>query len=111
MTFSRISRSLLHILLNIRSQDLDMYEKSGNCLYARVLGFRKSSAELFSILKTSSHVPILTKLTHTDSLSSIGIHMIEHDIFCSNLYESIISDKKPWFTHRKPRFDLYIIYI
>ena len=87
ITYSRISRCLIHILLNIRdcTQITDTY--------ARVLGFRKESSDLFTIMKNNTQIPIITKLTSLDSLNQNQLSMLKRDIFASDLYESIISDK------------------
>ena len=93
MTYARISRGLLHILLDIRTEHLTYYKRNGYCHYAHILGFRKSSAELLSLLKGTSKVPLLTKLTQTEDLSEAGCQMLHQDIFASDLYESVITDK------------------
>lgn len=93
MTYSRISRCLLHILLNIKKSDLLDYEKDGGCQYARILGFRKDCADILSLLKRSASIPLLTKPSQKDILSDSGIRMLEQDIFAADLYESVITDK------------------
>lgn len=87
LTYSRISRCLIHFLLNIKNYNSTMDS------YARILGFRKESSELFSIIKKQSHIPVITKLNTVDSLNEEQKTMLRADIFSSNLYESIISDK------------------
>ena len=87
ITYSRISRALLHILLGIKRSDiLDI-------AYAHVLGFRKSDASVFSEIKKFSSIPIVTKLVDTDFLSDEGKAQLEQDIYASNLYESVIAEK------------------
>lgn len=93
MTYSRICRCLFHILLNIRTSDLQQYEADGHCQYARVLGFRKDSTRLMSQMKRTSSIPLLTKITQTESLSDSALHMLEQDIFAADLYESVLTDK------------------
>ena len=93
MTYSRISRCLLHILLNIRTEDMNLYKEEGGCQYARVLGFSKDGAKLLTRIKRTSSVPLLTKLTQTEGLSKIGLRMLRQDIFAADLYESVITDK------------------
>ena len=93
MTYSRISRCLLHILLNIRTEDMTLYKEEGGCQYARVLGFSKDGAKLLSRIKRTSSVPLLTKLTQTEGLSKAGLRMLRQDIFAADLYESVITDK------------------
>lgn len=93
MTYTRISRSLFHILLNIRKSDMQTYQEQGYCQYARILGFRRDARRLLSVLKHSSKVPLISKLAQTGGLTSAGLAMQQNDIFASNLYESIITDK------------------
>ena len=93
MTLSRICRCLFHLLLNIRTEDMLAYRENGYCQYARILGFRKDARRLLSLLNRSSQVPLVTKLTRTEKLSSTGLSMLKTDIFASNLYESIITNK------------------
>ena len=93
MTYTRISRSLFHILLNITNEDMISYEQEGYCQYAHILGFRKDATDVLSVLKRHSSVPLLTKLTQTSELSEVGEHMLNQDIFAADLYESIITQK------------------
>ena len=81
ITHSRISRSLLHILLEIKKSDMKPVE------HARVLGFRKDSTAVLSEIKDTSVIPLVGKL--------VGIEdpMILKDVYVSNLYESVITDK------------------
>ena len=44
-------------------------------------------------MKAHSKVPLVTKLTQADSLSDTGSRMLTQDIFASNLYEAIITNK------------------
>lgn len=92
ITYARISRCLMHILLKITDTDLAAYKKEG-CPYARILGFRKDSTNVLSLIKRSSKVPIITRPAHTAALSDTGLSMLKQDIFASNLYESVVTDK------------------
>ncbi len=87
MTYSRISRALLHILLGIKKTD---YADIG---YARVLGFRKDVSNVLTVIKNSSAVPLVTKLTAIKGLSDSSIQMLNQDIYASNQYESVVTDK------------------
>ena len=75
MTYTRISRALLHILLSITKED--MSETPG---YVRLLGFRKESSSLLRMLQDSSRIPVITKA-------------FEKDLFCADLYESVKAEK------------------
>lgn len=109
LTYTRISRALLHILLEIRQIDLNSYSLHEFHGYARLLGFRKDSTSLLSILKEKSTVPLLTKLTAASSIEEPFQTMLTQDIFASNLYESAITDKfhtpfKNEYEHQIVRF-------
>lgn len=93
LTYARVSRCLLHILLNIKKGDVLSSKEEGFCPYARILGFRKDSTSLLSRLKKHSGIPLVTRPTHAGRLSGAGLHMLSQDIFASDLYESVLTDK------------------
>lgn len=95
LTYSRISRALLHILLEVPA--------TREIPYARILGFRKDKNEIFSILKQHSKIPLVTKISQTSHLSESGVQMLQKNILCSDLYESIISNKfnQPFISEHK----------
>ncbi len=81
-TYSRISRALIHILLDIRKSD---EKKPG---YARVLGFRESSSGLLKKVRETSKIPVITRVADAkDQLSGQAAEDLSHDIFASELYE------------------------
>ncbi|MFV0528812.1 MAG: nucleotidyltransferase [Lachnospiraceae bacterium] len=91
LTHSRISRALYHILLQLRQEDLAAYKQAGWSPYARVLGFRENTPVLAAIKKHSC-VPLVTKLsTQLRLLPSAARHMLQADVWNSNLYESVLS--------------------
>lgn len=87
ITYTRISRALIHILLGVKKIDYNEIK------YARVLGFRSSSNVLLSELKKSSSIPLITKLGKDDALCDSARNMLEIDFFTSNLYESVVTNK------------------
>lgn len=87
LTYSRISRCLIHILLNIK-------ECNSTCdTYIHVLGFRKSASNLFSLIKKNSSLPVVTKLSSTEELNMNQQKLLAQDIYASDLYENVVSDK------------------
>lgn len=95
-TYVRISRSLLHILLDIRQEDLALYEKEGHIFYARMLGFRESAAPLLGAIKGNAEIPVLSKLADAEKqLAPTGLSMLEKDIYASHIYQSIVRNKFP----------------
>lgn len=93
VTYSRISRILLHILLGIKSKDIRPHA------YARILGFRKDQSEILSRIKKHSTLPLLSKIS-AGQLSADARYMLAQEIRVSNIYESVITNKyKSSFIH------------
>lgn len=116
-TYTRISRALLHILLNITREDLQSYESEGLVGYARVLGFRRETgAALMHEIAARASIPLITNLASalrtasikpasikpnsssrdstaatddstTPGLSPLFRQMLEKDIAASELYD------------------------
>lgn len=94
ITYARVSRCLLHILLNLKKDSLENYVKNDYIFYARMLGLRKSASELTSALKKNASLPIISKLADArEHLSPIGVDMLECDIQASHIYDSLVSEK------------------
>lgn len=90
ITYTRIQRALLHMLLHIHNVPEQIP-------YARVLGFRKSSASLLGEIKKHSRIPLLTKLSDASKVLQENPHsldLLEETTFSSNLYENILAQKK-----------------
>lgn len=93
MTYTRISRCLIHILLNITGEAVSGFRDKGFCLYARILGLRKDKQDVLSCMKRTSCIPLVTKLSQAGNLTEAGRALLSQDIAASNLYESVITDK------------------
>ena len=102
LNYSRISRCLLHILLGIKTRDLQDFMENGPAFYGRILGFRKKDAKLLTIIKKNSRIPMLSKLADAkklltdfygdgESLKKLGLamKMLDQDLFASELYDSV----------------------
>lgn len=93
LTYTRISRALLHILLGITKDDLNTFFQEGGCQYAHLLGFRQSSRQVLTEIQQHTSIPLLSKLTRTNQLHSAGLSMLRQDLFASDLYESVLTEK------------------
>lgn len=88
-THSRLSRCACHILLNIQTAVLARAKNEGYAYYARVLGFRRSSQGLLTLLKETASIPLITKMTvHSEMLRENGLRLMETDIFASDVYRT-----------------------
>ncbi|MDE7351619.1 MAG: nucleotidyltransferase [Acetatifactor sp.] len=99
LTYTRISRCLLHILLNITKEDMSLYRSMDYVPYARVLGFRKKSSQLLGDIKDRSAIPLVTKLADAEkNLTPDAYSMLKQDLMASQLYyglDACSGDKPP----------------
>lgn len=95
-TRARINRILLHIVLGLDKQ-------TSLPDFIRMLGFNKTAAPLLTVLKQTSAMPIVGKLTK-EALPSY-----KSDLFASNLYQTILSQKTGFPYHEERKQQLVII--
>ena len=89
MTYTRISRCLLHILLDITKEDMKLGKGLDYVPYARVLGFRRSAAPLLTAIKEASSIPLVTKLAGAETLlSTEACTLLNQDIMAGRIYQS-----------------------
>lgn len=100
LTYTRVSRALLHILLQIRKTDLQEYADSGIIGYARILGFRRNSQHggapsLISLVSDSTAIPLITALADAvrKPLPAPFDRMLQSDIRSGNLYDITAAQK------------------
>lgn len=102
LTYTRISRVLTHILLDIKAPGNlkpPFSEGAFSVPYARLLGFRKDSVGLLRRIKKNSSVPLITKLADAPRLlDENGLAMLKQDILVSDIYETVFLQKY----HKKP---------
>lgn len=88
MTYTRISRCLLHILLNLKTN------ANAKPSYLRILGINKEASLLSKSVKENCSLPLLSKLADADKvLDTSALSLLEEDIFASSIYEAIVSRK------------------
>ena len=102
INYSRISRALLHILLDIKKDRMDEYVKDGYNYYIRPLGFKKDSSGLLHEIKHCASVPLISKAAdHADILRSFylpdapdicshALRMFGENTAAADLYEKTV---------------------
>jgi len=94
MTHTRISRCLMHILLDMKTETIEKYSSFDYIPYARVLGFRKESTPLLSAIKENSSIPLITKLADAEKLLDDDAYgMLQEDIRINQIYQSVLALK------------------
>lgn len=92
MTYTRISRCLLHILLGIEKEHFELGKTLDYISYARVLGFRRSAAPLLGAVKKHSGIPLITKLADAKkSLSESSDRLLRQEILSDEIYHGIVA--------------------
>ncbi len=94
-TYTRISRLLLHLILNIRAQDYDRFTCPSPVPYLRVLGFQKASSSLLSYIKQSGTTPLITSVSDAEKqLSPQDFSVLQTDITASDIYNLALNAKR-----------------
>lgn len=94
ITYTRLSRCLLHILLDIKHQDYVLAQHIGYSPYLRILGFRKDATPLLNAIKSKATVPLISKVADASSILKPEAYAIfEKDIYASDIYNQVLSRK------------------
>jgi len=86
LTYTRVSRSLMHILLEITDDCTIKYFQSGTVPYIRLLGFDKLGQTYLNKAKKDCEVPIITKPADHKEL-------LNEDIFATDIYNMTVFHK------------------
>jgi len=90
--YSRISRSLLHILLNIPSDIKPYFYK--DALFTRILACKKESTDLLAYISEVSDIPVINKVTRSETmLSQTALSHFQTELTANSLYYYIIKNK------------------
>lgn len=94
LTFSRICRGLMHILLDMTQDNANCFKQYDYVQYARLLGFTKHGQELLKSIKANTSIPVLTKPSAArKQLSGTALMSFQADIYAATVYESVRSQK------------------
>lgn len=95
MTYTRVARNLLHILLNIYQKDMDIFCQDDYVYYAKMLGFKKEAEPLLSAVKEHSEIPLLSKLADAHDIITHhnGYKMFSADMRAAHIYSLLVQQK------------------
>lgn len=95
LTYTRIQRSLLHILLGIKQDTLDTLKNENYPVYLRLLGFRKASSPLLAAIREHSDTPVISRMSDAFKIDDeIQKELLDQDVLASDIYHLIIPDPK-----------------
>lgn len=87
LTYTRVSRCLFHILLNITKENMNNYKEDGYTAYGKILGLKKSSFPLLSDIQSVATIPVLNRLKDAKQvLSPLQMNLFEESLLSSCLY-------------------------
>ncbi len=105
LTYTRISRIMLHILLNIKTPESYQLPAANRTLfvpYARLLGFRKEAAPLLNHIKKNSSIPLISNLPDAQKLlTNEAYSMLQKDIYSCDIYEAVYAAKSGLPVHNE----------
>ena len=84
-TYLRLQRAVLHIILGIKRENMNVYEAAGGPQYVRVLGFKQERVDLLRLLKKKSALPMVINLKNA-GLPPLAAQMLEEEIHSTKLY-------------------------
>ena len=82
-TRARISRTLMHLLINLRTTDFETLRET---YCARVLGFSPTGGKLLRLMSESSAIPIFSNLSRLDKRSPEAARVLKYDMRASDVY-------------------------
>lgn len=84
-TLSRLKRILINALLGTTSNLQDLALSLPDALYIRVLGIRKESMHLLSMLHSSASLPVITRHSSLNALSTNAAMVFKHSALASSI--------------------------
>ncbi len=87
-TYARISRILMHLLMDIKAGNFQEAQASG--LYARPLAFNEKGASVLKNIKKIASLPIYTNLSRNVPENAPERKLLKYDIKASDIYSVLI---------------------
>ncbi|WP_029321821.1 nucleotidyltransferase [Butyrivibrio sp. AE3004] len=97
ITYTRISRALLHILLGMTKESFSNYvkDKERPCSYIRILGLNKNASPLLKKLQECSSIPVISKLSDAyKALPEREYMLLKETVAASNIYDLVSGKSK-----------------
>ena len=93
-TASRVRRALMHILLDIRTEDVLLRKSRDYGSFVRVLGFRKDAAPLLSAIKKASALTLVVKTADAPQiLDPEALSFFRQVLYASHVYQAALAGR------------------
>ncbi len=94
LTYTRISRALLHVLLGIKTADFEALKAAAYPSYARILGFNETGRSFLNSIRKKTSLPLITNLSDKNvELNELQKYLLDKDIYAANIYRNIVKTK------------------
>lgn len=97
LAYSRISRALMHILLDIKASNMQEYKEDNFTAYARILGMKASCSEVLRMAKEVSSIPVVNRLKDADSestsLTPLQKRLLDETLVSSKIYSLLYKNR------------------
>ena len=94
ITWSKISRNLLHIILGITKEQVLVAQKYNFAPYYQILGFKRSSSFLISDIKNSTTLPMVRHFRPLkDELNKDQLSLLDTERRANELYKAVVGQK------------------
>ncbi|MDE7204120.1 MAG: nucleotidyltransferase [Lachnospiraceae bacterium] len=95
LTYTRICRGLMHILLEMTQENADTLKYNDYAQYARLLGFTERGKQLLKSIKANTSIPVITKPSSAlKQLSGTALMSLRSDIHAADIYDSVRQQKR-----------------
>ena len=94
LTYTRISRAMLHCVLGLKDMTRDSEGNLIPCPYTRLLGFRSEASELMHTIAGKASIPVVNKAADASSLlSPDALPLFDATVRADRLADMIVSNK------------------
>lgn len=94
LSYTRISRCLMHILLDVKTDNMQKYKDDGFTSFIRILGQRKSSFPLLAKIGENSDIPVINRLKDAEKiLDSLSMQLLSETLAASKVYNLLCGQK------------------
>lgn len=95
LTYARICRGLMHILLEMTQENADALKQNDYSQYARLLGFTAHGKQLLKSIKANTSIPVITKPSNAlRQLRGTALMSLQSDVHAANIYDNALQQKQ-----------------
>lgn len=88
ITYTRLCRSLMHILFNMTDDKVASYQQDNYTTYLRVLGLKRASSGLLKKINSNSDKPLIQNLRKAGlSLTDLEKQLLNETVAASSIYD------------------------